>query len=113
MKKLISLILTLVVACSFCVVSFADSPDTTTNTSATEVEPRRAEPMEVAVGKYYCYDNDGDTYTHYVYRTYLVPAGKTLVCVKDMEYKWTLYNYKYADRTWDGVMYFESTYQIV
>ena len=94
MKKIISLFLVLVVACSFCAVSFADSSDSTTSTSTTEVEPRRAEPVEVRIGRYDCFDSGGEFYSTYIYRTYLVPAGKTLVCVKEMEPKWVKYNYE-------------------
>lgn len=113
MKKFISLILALVVACSFCVVSFADSPDTMTNASATEVEPRRAEPIEVVVGKYLCTDSGGDLYRKYVYRTYLVPAGKTLVCRSSEQYKWTQTDYTVDGRVWDRVSYYEWTYEII
>ncbi len=113
MKKVISLILSLALACGFCFISFADNTNFTTNISATEVNPRRAEPVEVRVGVYFCRNHGGDSYVHYVYRTYLVPAGKTLVCVQDMVFQWEKNNYTFSGRTWDTVSYYESTYQIV
>lgn len=113
MKKFISLILAVVLACGFCAVSFADNTNFTSNISATEIDPRRAEPMEVPIGRYYCLDDDGSVYSHFVYRTYLVPAGKTLICIKDMELQWTKSDYELNGRIWSTVWYYESTYQIV
>ena len=79
MKKIISFLMVIVVSCSCCMLSFAADADSENNNLAKAyIEPRRAELVEVVSANYDCFDGK-DYYNHYEYRTYTVPAGKTLV----------------------------------
>lgn len=76
MKKLISLILTLVVACSFCVVSFANGVESTGGTTAEvgeiDLETRRADPIINSAIEAVEVLNEINAETH---RCYLLEAG--------------------------------------
>lgn len=92
-------------------LSFAADADSENNNLAKAyIEPRRAELVEVVSANYDCFDGK-DYYNHYEYRTYTVPAGKTLVSTGHY-IDWTKENYKYAGRVWDRVMRTAYTYEI-
>lgn len=111
MKKIISFLMVIVVSCSCCMLSFAADADSENNNLAKAyIEPRRAELVEVVSANYDCFDGK-DYYNHYEYRTYTVPAGKTLISTGHY-IDWIKENYKYAGRVWDRVMRTAYTYEI-
>lgn len=111
MKKIISFLMVIVVSCSCCMLSFAADADSENNNLAKAyIEPRRAELVEVVSANYDCFDGK-DYYNHYEYRTYTVPAGKTLVSTGHY-IDWIKENYKHAGRVWDRVMRTAYTYEI-